>query len=197
MQRYENGKIYKLVNDVDNEIYVGSTCLPLAKRIGHHRALSKIKVNRPIYEKLNQIGWENVHIILVESFPCENKMELLKRERHYVDLLKPKLNKINPMRTDEEVKQTKQKSDKKYYEAHKQKLLVKVAEYRNKNREHILKKAKVARATRENKDKRNEKEREKTICTVCNQELTFGSVYHHNRSKKHIEKLNVQPHIDE
>jgi len=195
MQRYENGKIYKLVNDVDDDIYVGSTCLPLAKRIGHHRALSKIKVNRPIYEKLNQIGWENVQIILVESFPCENKMELLKRERHHIDLLKPKLNKIMPMRIDEEVKQAKKESDKKYYETHKTKVLAKVADYRNAHKEEISQKFKIYRASPENKDKRNEKEREKTICTVCNQELTFGSVYHHNHSKKHIEKLNVQPHI--
>jgi len=118
MQRYENGKIYKMVNDVDDNIYVGSTCLSLAKRIYQHRALSKIKVKRLVYEKLNQIGWDNVHIILVESFPCENKMELLKRERHHIDLLKPKLNKSMPMRIDEEVKQTKQKSSKKYYETH-------------------------------------------------------------------------------
>ena len=35
--RHSNGKIYKLVNDVDDEIYVGSTCMPLAKRMHCHK----------------------------------------------------------------------------------------------------------------------------------------------------------------
>jgi len=32
MNRYGNGKVYKLVNYIDGEIYVGSTCLSLSKR---------------------------------------------------------------------------------------------------------------------------------------------------------------------
>ena len=41
---YSNGKIYKIVTDVDNEIYVGSTTQPLSKRMQWHRGNSnKIK----------------------------------------------------------------------------------------------------------------------------------------------------------
>ena len=30
--RYQNGKVYKLVNCVDDKIYIGSTCARLSKR---------------------------------------------------------------------------------------------------------------------------------------------------------------------
>ena len=39
---YENGKIYKIVNDVDDDIYIGSTTQPLCKRFGDHKAMSKL-----------------------------------------------------------------------------------------------------------------------------------------------------------
>ena len=30
--RYNNGKIYRITNNIDDMIYIGSTCLPLRKR---------------------------------------------------------------------------------------------------------------------------------------------------------------------
>jgi predicted GIY-YIG superfamily endonuclease len=38
---YENSKIYKLVNDVDDKIYVGSTATTLAKRLYGHKNSAK------------------------------------------------------------------------------------------------------------------------------------------------------------
>ena len=38
MNRYENGKIYKLTDIGYNKAYVGSTCESLSKRIERHRA---------------------------------------------------------------------------------------------------------------------------------------------------------------
>jgi hypothetical protein len=75
MNRYHNGKIYKLVN-ADTRIYVGSTCLPLSKRLSCHK----------------KAGWENVRIVQIEAFRCETKQELVAREQFYIDLLKPSLN---------------------------------------------------------------------------------------------------------
>ena len=65
--RYNNGKFYKLVNTVDDHIYVGSTCLSLAKRFYDHKASARHKPNRKVYTELNIIGWENCRIILIES----------------------------------------------------------------------------------------------------------------------------------
>ena len=113
MSRYENGKIYKLVNNCDKEIYIGSTCLPLHKRYYKHKSVAKTDVKRKVYEHLNTIGWDEVKIILIESFPCDNKMELEKRERYYIDQLSPSLNTIlRPYVTEKERKQTLQLKEK-------------------------------------------------------------------------------------
>jgi hypothetical protein len=37
MPDYENGKIYKLVNEVDDEIYIGSTTVRLCNRKSKHK----------------------------------------------------------------------------------------------------------------------------------------------------------------
>jgi len=102
MNRYQKGKIYKLVNDADDQIYIGSSCLDLPKRFYMHKSAAKLGGDRKVYKHLNTIGWEYVHIILVESFSCLNKMELEKRERYWIDTLTPSLNKNLPARTDAE-----------------------------------------------------------------------------------------------
>lgn len=91
MNRYQNGKIYKLVNTVDDKIYVGSTSMPLSKRKSNHKADAKTRTSY-VYQHLNGIGWGNVRIIQIEEFKCDNKQQLLTREQHYIDELKPELN---------------------------------------------------------------------------------------------------------
>jgi len=115
MVNYKLGKIYKLVNNVDNEIYVGSTCSSLAKRKAEHKIRSKRKcTNRKVYKHCNEVGWENVGIVLIEKYPCDDKSELFKRERFYYDLLNPSLNMNSPKRS----KQDKKKYNKSYWKKH-------------------------------------------------------------------------------
>jgi hypothetical protein len=92
MVNYGQAKIYKLVNDVDDKIYVGSTCNPLHKRKQAHKATAKKISNRTVYQHLNAIGWDNVRIVLIEALECKNKDEVRAREQHHIDLLKPELN---------------------------------------------------------------------------------------------------------
>ena len=99
---YNNAQVYKLVNDVDDKVYVGSTCTPLAKRKAQHKSLAKKHKDRHVYKHMNAIGWENVSIILIESYPCENREQLLRRERYWMDALKPELNKVRPFVTETE-----------------------------------------------------------------------------------------------
>ena len=114
MSRYANGKIYKLVNNVDKEIYIGSTCVPLHKRFYKHKTDGAKQPERKVYKHLVGIGWDEVKIILIESFPCENKMELEKRERYYIDKLNPSLNTtLRPRVTEEERKKAQHLLDKK------------------------------------------------------------------------------------
>lgn len=92
MVNYQNGKIYKLVNSKDNKIYVGGTCTDLQKRLYAHIHKSKIKSNRRIYKHLIIIGWNLVKIELIENYPCNNIIELNKREQYWIDKLQPELN---------------------------------------------------------------------------------------------------------
>lgn len=141
--RYDNGKIYRLVNSVDNEEYVGSTCGKLSKRLFVHKCHAKEKIGRRVYKHLNEIGWENVEIVLVEEYPCENKMELERRERYWIEELKPSLNMCIPTRSKKEWEAENADRLKEYQ-----------AQWRMENAEH-LKKEKQRWAT-ENRDKTNE-----------------------------------------
>jgi group I intron endonuclease len=79
---YKNGRIYKLLNRIDDECYVGSTCQPLSKRMVYHRwdATRPKRQHYPLYTKMKEYGIENFYIELIEAYPCENNEELRKRE---------------------------------------------------------------------------------------------------------------------
>ena len=57
MNRYHNGKIYKLVNTVDDRIYVGSTAMPLSKRLSSHKLDARRQPERRVCKELNTVGW--------------------------------------------------------------------------------------------------------------------------------------------
>ena len=83
---YKNGKIYCVRNNITDDIYVGSTTQPLSKRMAKHRQDSRreIKMHRPFYLKVNELGIENFYIELIEECPCESLEQLRKREGHYI-----------------------------------------------------------------------------------------------------------------
>lgn len=140
--KYSNGKIYRLVNNVDDEIYVGSTIQPLAKRKGGHQVTAKRKPLQNVYSHLSKIGWENVEIVLIENYPCNSKDELERRERYWIDELKPSLNKVVPTRTStewyDENKDTIKAKNKAYRETHKQEIAEQKKQYREDNKEKIF-----------------------------------------------------------
>ena len=83
---YNNGKIYCIRNNITDDIYVGSTTQPLSKRMAKHRQDSRreIKMHRPFYLKVNELGIDNFYIELIENYPCESLEQLRKREGHYI-----------------------------------------------------------------------------------------------------------------
>ena len=105
MINYQDGKIYKIVCDDKDLVYIGSTCEPtLARRLAKHKSSYRdwLKDNRKLYTTSFKIlKKNNVDIVLVESCPCNSKDELHKRERHYIESFKC-VNKFVPGRTDKE-----------------------------------------------------------------------------------------------
>ena len=104
MSRYSNSIVYKLCcTDVSvTDIYVGSTC-NFAKRKSQHKSKclneSAAKHNLPVYQYIRENGgWENWQMVQLLSFSCQTPREKELKEREFVDLLKPKLNRQIPTR---------------------------------------------------------------------------------------------------
>ena len=83
---YQNGKIYKIVDNGYNLCYYGSTVQPLSKRLSVHKKDHKNymagKRERPttVYQIFDEFGIGNCKIELVELYPCNIKAELHRRE---------------------------------------------------------------------------------------------------------------------
>eukprot|EP01045_Picozoa_sp_COSAG04_P041000 COSAG04_NODE_12246_length_662_cov_106.149201_1_plen_135_part_00 len=73
--RYDNGKIYQITNNIDDMVYVGSTCLPLRKRLYNHKKEhhSGKGPNRRLFLHAKQHGWSEFNIILVELYPMRQQ----------------------------------------------------------------------------------------------------------------------------
>src|SRR4051794_29536212 len=87
MPKYANGKIYTLVNSVNNTVYVGSTAVPyLCTRMCGHRADSNRDRQSPLYEAMRTLGSDKFTIVLHHLFPCTSKDELVAEEMKTLDL---------------------------------------------------------------------------------------------------------------
>ena len=79
--KYDNGKIYKLIDNTNGNIYIGSTTQPLYKRKSQHKTDAK-RINCKSKSIIENGDYD---IILIENYPCKSKEELLMRERYYMD----------------------------------------------------------------------------------------------------------------
>jgi len=106
--KYNHSKIYKIISDNSDRIYIGSTTLPLPKRLASHKYdytdhLNNPRENKGLVSSFNILSLDNVSIILLEEVNCENKEQLRARERHYIDLHRDVcVNKARPVITNEE-----------------------------------------------------------------------------------------------
>ena len=129
---YKQGKIYRLWRLDSDMIYIGSTTTILSHRLSQHKQdFKRYTDNKKVYItsfKLFELGIDDVRIELVESFPCDTKEELMKREGFYIRKYKHCVNKVIVGRTDKE-----------YYEENKKTISEKNREYRIRNSEVIQK----------------------------------------------------------
>ena len=80
---YKNGKIYKITSVDTEDVYVGSTCSTLSKRLSSHisnhkRQLLGVKFRDSCSGKI--LKYDNAIIELIENCSCSTKRELLDRE---------------------------------------------------------------------------------------------------------------------
>ena len=173
---FSKGKIYKITNDYNDDVYVGSTCNTLGRRFSVHKAdMKKDKYkNRLIYILMNDIGFERFRIQLIIDYPCEDQYQLTQKEGEYIRLFGT-LNKKIEGRTPKEYRETNKenllKMKQEYYKTNKDKLKNVHKEYYETNKNKILEKIKCG----------------------CGCEVTKQHLQRHITSKKHInlmEQLN-------
>ena len=82
-------KIYKIVNDINDKIYVGKTEFSLQHRFGEHcrDAFKRRSENRPLYRAMRKYGVEHFSIELIEETdrPEEREMHWIKALNSYKD----------------------------------------------------------------------------------------------------------------
>ena len=189
---YQKAKIYKIVDNTTDNIYVGSTCEPsLAKRLAKHVASYKshLKGISNYVSSFDILKNSDYDIILIENFPCNTKDELFSRERHWTN----ELICINKRRNQGlllelgQLEYSKQNS-KKYYQENKDKIIL----YRHNHKEQSTEYNK--KYYEDNRDKINLQQSKKYNC-FCGGKYTQSHKNRHFLSKTHqdYEKQNVIP----
>ena len=126
MPDYQHSKIYKLVNNINDNFYIGSTTKKrLCERKNGHYQDSKKKSNL-LFDEINQYGIKNFEIILIESYPCNSKDELRARENYWINQLNPNLNTRRAKTTYEERLEDKRINNSNYYYRNREKILEKM-----------------------------------------------------------------------
>jgi len=110
---YENGKIYVLRSHQTEDIYLGSTQQQLYKRFHQHKThYNRWKEGKKHYITSNELfKYDDCYIELLEEYPCDNKMELCRREGELIR----SINCVNKFIAG----RTKAECDKEYGETHK------------------------------------------------------------------------------
>ena len=182
MPKYENSIIYKIKHNEDyddNNIYVGSTTNFKNRKNKHKNNCNTektVEYNFLVYQYIRDNGgWDEWVIIPIEEYPCNSKNELVIRERHYIDLLRPILNKNIPSRTKKEYYEDNIKTileiKKKYYENNIEKITERKKKYYEQNKKKIL---------------------EKVICDHCGCEVNRSGLSPHQKTKKCINYVKTE-----
>ena len=115
VMKLDQAKIYKIIDNTNDNIYIGSTCQSLKKRLSEHkndykRFLKGLFNNVTSFDILKNNDYK---IELLENCDIKTKQELLQRERYYIENNEC-LNKIVPGRNKKE-----------YYDVNKDKINIK------------------------------------------------------------------------
>ena len=83
MPDYQHGKIYNILNNIDGEIYVGSTIETLGQRMAKHRSDAKRRPQYKLHKHMHELDVDNFYIELIDNYPCNDVYELRAGEGYY------------------------------------------------------------------------------------------------------------------
>ena len=141
---YSNGKIYKIVDNGYTMCYYGSTVQTLSKRLSSHKFdYVRYKTGcrthlTSVFSIFDTYGVENCKIELVETFPCNSKEELHRKEGQYIkesDCVNKKIaGRTNRERYEDNIDKIRENS-KEYRLAHQDKQMQYMKTYYQDNKE--------------------------------------------------------------
>ena len=136
MPDYQEGKIYKIYNTINDDIYIGSTTQKLCERMrGHRKCVNDNKKQHLlIYKTFREHGIEHFFIELIEKYSCNDIEELIRKEGEYIRALKPSLNKNIAGRTNNEYREDNREHKNEYYQNNKEDMNEYMKQYRTNNK---------------------------------------------------------------
>ncbi len=199
MPNYLTSRIYKIVSNQTDLIYVGSTTQTLSQRMASHRSNFKRWRNdngRNYTSSFEVMKFKDAKIILIERVECKDKEGLLKIERKYIESLNC-CNKYIPGRTKIEWRQdneAKIKAKKKQYrQDNKEEIRVRGRKYRQANEAKI--KARMKQYRQDNKEEirvrekqyqqANETKLKQKYNCPCGGRYTLHNKSGHTKTAKH------------
>jgi hypothetical protein len=158
---------------------------------------------------MERLGESSFRIELIENYPCDSREELLKREGYWIRELKATLNMRMAGRSkkeyylehidevkeyqrnwQEENKDRLKQKNTEYYQEHRQEILARVKEYAETHCEERKQYTKQYR--HQNKEKIQAHKSEAHLCTICGSTYTNCHKARHERTKKHLQALELQ-----
>jgi len=143
--KYQLGKIYTIRHPDTDKFYIGSTCQEyLSRRFASHKSdykSSKLNISKIVTSKIIfDFGFDDCYIELLESYPCNSKEELEKREGelirlHKNNLVNKRVEGRNIKAYGKEYSEEHNEEMKKYREEHKEE----IKKYREEHKEEIKK----------------------------------------------------------
>jgi len=203
---YQLGKIYKIVDNTNNNCYIGSTCEPtLARRLAghvndHKRYLDgKHKSFTSSFDILKNNDYD---IVLIESYPCNSKDELFARERFWTNQMEC----VNIRKNQGfELELGEIEYHKEYRKNHKDKIKEYNKQYKIDNKEYLnelnkqyykdnkdIMSGKFRNYYEKNKEKILEKNREKNKEKIT---CTCGCLFRKDSKHKHIKTIKHQDYL--
>ena len=197
MPDYSNGKIYRIICNNTGNMYIGSTCCTLSQRLAQHKSEYNMFLNgkrKHCSTSFDIIKGGNYQIILIEYAPCNNKEELLRKERYFIENMNC-VNKVVPLRTDKEYKEDNKDKIKEYNERNKdhiaevkkqyyinniEKRRLSMKEYAEKHKDEISRYNKTYRETNKAKLKEKSKtyrENNKEVLLKKNREYRINNLH--------------------
>lgn len=182
--KYQNGKIYKLVSQHTDEICVGSTIQSLNERKSqyksHYKSWQENKFNRNL-AGFEIVKYDDFEIELVELFPCESNKELEKREGYWIKILNNTINKRIAGRTDNEYYNDNKKHIQEYHKDYYLENIEKIKQYQQDNK-------KTIKDRRKNYYQEHRKNLKKE-CKFCGKSYSPDKIERHIKSIKHIKNF--------